>query len=55
MLYSIVSIWREGWYKNLERDRGISFFNYMRSRFKMPERTYDSNSDPELRDDIGVA
>ena len=28
----------------------------MRSRFKMPERTYDSNSDPELRDDrdIGI-
>ncbi len=23
----------------------------MRSRFKMPERTYDSNSDPELKDD----
>jgi hypothetical protein len=44
----------KGWYQNLERDRGISFFNYMRSRFKMPERTYDSNSDPELRDDRDI-
>jgi hypothetical protein len=41
----------KGWYKNLERDKGISFFNYMRSRFKMPERTYDTNSDPLLKDD----
>jgi hypothetical protein len=41
----------KGWYKNLEREKGISFYNYMRSRFKMPERTYDSNSDPELKDE----
>jgi len=33
-----------GWSKHL--DNKISFFNYMRGRFKMPEKTIASDSDP---------
>ena len=34
----------KGWHKGLEDQ--VSFYSYMRSRFKMPERTYPSDFDP---------